>query len=366
DFGRTITFEFGIRHSFSDDMVLDVSAYNKDKLSDAAGRLVDFFDPLRLQNTDIRVITNADFGNARGVDVRFDRRIGELFNGSLAYTFEEAKNTGSDPFTYINFGSRILNALGGGNNPPPQAALPTNQTRPHNLAGQLALNFPNNWKQGSAIGSVLENVGLFATFRFASGTPYTRCPVNVAEDDNVFAGQVCARNIEGDYNGARLPALKQFDLRVTKGFGVGGLDFTAYADIRNLFNFHNINTVFTQTNDIVNTHERDKIRTSELQSWAAEADKNGVLQADSTIDLSFGGAADPRTGCGSWSTDAGASAAPNCVYMIRAEERYGNGDHLFTQAEQIRASDALYYVFRGIASFTGQPRQVRLGFEVNF
>ncbi|HXI21084.1 MAG TPA: hypothetical protein VNH46_08370, partial [Gemmatimonadales bacterium] len=366
DFGRTITFEFGIRHSFSDDMVLDISAYNKDKLSDAAGRLVSYFDPFTQRNNDIRVITNADFGNARGVDVRFDRRIGELFNGSLAYTFEEAKNTGSDPFTYINFGSRILNALGGGNNPPPQAALPTNQTRPHNLAGQLALNFPNNWKQGSAIGSVLENVGLFATFRFASGTPYTRCPVTTAEDDNVFAGQVCARNIEGDYNGARLPALKQFDLRVTKGFGVGGLDFTAYADIRNLFNFHNITTVFTQTNDIVNTHERDKIRTSELQSWAAEANKNGVLQADSTIDLSFGGAADPRTGCGSWETDAGASASPNCVYMIRAEERYGNGDHLFTQAEQIRASDALYYVFRGIASFTGQPRQVRLGFEVNF
>ena len=40
DFGKTITFEFGIRHAFSDDMVLDVSAYNKDNLSDAAGRLV--------------------------------------------------------------------------------------------------------------------------------------------------------------------------------------------------------------------------------------------------------------------------------------------------------------------------------------
>ena len=40
DFGKTITFEFGVRHAFSDDMVLDVAAYNKDILSDAAGRLV--------------------------------------------------------------------------------------------------------------------------------------------------------------------------------------------------------------------------------------------------------------------------------------------------------------------------------------
>ena len=47
DFGKTITFEFGIRHAFSDDMVLDFSAYNRDKLSNAAGRLVSLYDPAR-------------------------------------------------------------------------------------------------------------------------------------------------------------------------------------------------------------------------------------------------------------------------------------------------------------------------------
>ena len=36
DFGRTISFEFGVRHSFSDDMVLDLAFYNKNKLSDVA------------------------------------------------------------------------------------------------------------------------------------------------------------------------------------------------------------------------------------------------------------------------------------------------------------------------------------------
>ncbi|MEO8138391.1 MAG: TonB-dependent receptor [Gemmatimonadota bacterium] len=364
DFGRTITFEFGVRHSFNDDMVLDISAYNKDKLSDAAGRLVSFYDPFKQQNQDLRVITNADFGNARGVDVRFDRRIGELFNGSIAYTYEEAKNTGSDPFTYINFGSRILNAIGGGNAPPPQGILTTNQNRPHNLAGSFAIAFPNNWKQGSAAGSILENVGVFATFRFASGTAYTQCPSDVPEDDNVFAGGVCSRRILGDYNGARLPSFKQFDLRLTKGFGIGGLDFTAYADVRNLFNFKVINTVFTQTNDIVNNKERDKIRNSELESWAAEGNRNGVLAADSSINLTFGSAG--TGGCGSWVTQGGISATPNCIYMIRAEQRYGNGDGVFSQAEQIRASDALYYVFRGVSSFTGAPRRIRLGFEINF
>jgi hypothetical protein len=361
DFGKSITFEFGIRHSFNDDMVLDISAYNKDKLSDAAGRLVSYYDPFKQQNTDIRVITNADFGNARGVNLRFDRRIGELFNGTLAYTFEDSKNTGSDPYTYINYGSRILNALGGGNAPPPQAIQPTNDTRPHTLAGQLALSFPDNWKQGSTGGGILENVGLFATFRFASGTAYTRCPADVPEDDNVLAGTPCSKDIEGNYNGARLPTQKQFDLRVTKGFGLNRLDLTVYADIRNLFNFENITTVFTQTADTKNSRERQKIRDGELSTLAAEAGANGLYQVNNSIDLSGG------TGsCGSWVDAQGNSATPNCIYLIRAEERYGDGDGIFTEQEQIRASDALYQVFRGQSSFTGAPRRIRLGVEVNF
>ncbi|MFL5534926.1 MAG: TonB-dependent receptor domain-containing protein, partial [Gemmatimonadales bacterium] len=82
DFGRTITFEFGVRHAFSDDMVLDLAAYNRDNLSNAAGRLVSRFDPLRGNNQNIRIMTNADFGNTRGVDLRLDRRFGNLFNGT--------------------------------------------------------------------------------------------------------------------------------------------------------------------------------------------------------------------------------------------------------------------------------------------
>jgi Carboxypeptidase regulatory-like domain/TonB-dependent Receptor Plug Domain len=369
DFGRTVTFEFGIRHSFNDDMVLDISAYNKDKLSDGAARLVKFFDPATRFVQDIRVVTNADFGNARGVDVRFDRRIGELFNGSLAYTFEDAKNTGSDPFTYINVGSRILNAVSGGNQPPPQAAQVTNQSRPHNFAGQLALSFPNNWKSGTTAGKVLQNVGVFAIFRFASGLAFTRCPVDIPEDDNVFAGGAgttgtCSRRFEGDYNGARLPMFKQFDLRLTKGFGVGGLDFTAYSEVRNIFNFKNINTVFAQTNDIVNPQERSKVNRGDLDEFANEATANGVFGADNSIDLRFAGAG--RSGCANWTNAAGTSATPNCVYMIRAEQRYGDGNGIFTLAEQTRASDALYFWNRGVSNFTGSPRSVRLGLEVNF
>ena len=57
DFGRTIAFEFGVRHAFSDDMVLDIAAYNRDVLSDAAGRTVSVPDPTAQNSpTEIRVL----------------------------------------------------------------------------------------------------------------------------------------------------------------------------------------------------------------------------------------------------------------------------------------------------------------------
>ena len=365
-YGRTITFEFGVTHSFNEDMVLDVAAYNKDILSDAAGRLLSYFDPKNLTSTSIRVITNLDYGNTRGIDVRFDRRIGELFNGRLAYTFQQSKNTGSDPFTYINFGSRVLNAIAGGNSPPPQAIQTTNQDRPHNLSAQLELAFPNHWKQGTAAGSILQNVGVTATARFASGTPYTACGGSLPADVQVISGGVCSQLLEGtfQYNGQRLPMYKQFDLRVTKGFNLGRFDLTAFADIRNLFNFKDEYQVFSQTGDVTNPQAIAINRLGDLQAFAQEASANGVLGADSTINLTFGGTG--TGGCGNWVNQGGASATPNCIYLIRAEQRYGNGDGLFTVAEQTRASDALYNVFRGLSSFTLMGRQIRLGLEVNF
>jgi hypothetical protein len=366
DFGKTITFEFGIRHAFSDDMVLDIAAYNKDNLSNAAGRLVSQLDPTSGQNTNIKTTTNADFGNTRGIDLRLDRRFGNLFNGTLAYTFQDAKNTGSDPETYIDFGSRVLNALAGGLQPPPQAILPTDFSRPHTLAAAASLSFPRDWQEGTAIGSILRDAGVFATFRYASGTPYTRCNPGI-EDMGIVSGDNCDREFPEGLNGSRLPAFRVLDLRLTKGFALGGMDLTAYLDARNVLNFRNIIQVFTQTDDIVNEFERENQFAGNLEDNLNEAERSGVpVDGDNTIDLSFGGIDDPRQGCGNWVTEDGDPAAPNCVYLIRAEERWGNGDHLFTEDEQRAASDALYNTIRGTQNFTGEPRRMRVGFELNF
>jgi hypothetical protein len=366
DFGKSITFEFGVRHAFSDDMVLDVAAYNKDNLSNAANRLVSLPDPTTGVNTNVRLLTNADFGNTRGIDVRLDRRFGNLFNGTLSYSFMDAKNTGSDPDTYIDFGSRVLNAISGGNQPPPQGIFPTDFNRPHTLAAAVSLTFPNDWNQGRTGGSIFENVGLFATFRYASGTPYTACSLG-ATDQDIVSGDNCDREFPEGQNQSRLPSFKNLNLRLTKGFAVGGLDLTAYVDARNVLNFRNVIQVFTQTNDVRNLDEEENEFAANAVEVQDEAVASGVTVAeDGTIDLTFGGIADPRQGCSNWVTTDGVAAAPNCVALIRAEERFGNGDGLYDPTEQRRASDALYNTIRGEHNFTGEPRRMRLGVEVNF
>jgi len=294
------------------------------------------------------------------VDVRLDRRIGNLFNGSLAYSFQDAKNTGSDPFTYINFGSRLVNQVSGGNQPPPQAILPTNSSRPHNLAGSFSLTFPGDWHEGSTMGSILQNFGVFTTFRIASGTAYTRCP-DESGNENTLSGQVCTRELEGDVNGARLPTFKQLDMRFTKGFGFGGMDLTAYLDARNILNIENITRVYSVTGDVVNADHEIQTWTGDSADFANEAIRSGQLNSDGAIDLTFG-----ASGCGNWVKQDGSPAAPNCVYLIRAEERWGDGDGTFTVAEQKRASDAKFYQANGLHTKTGDGRRMRLGLELNF
>jgi hypothetical protein len=375
DFGKTIAFEFGIRHAFSDDMVLDVAAYNKDIVSDPAARLVTLYDPTLKVDNDFRILTNLDFGNVRGIDVRLDRRFGNYFNGTVGYSYQQARNTGSDPFTYVNYGSRIVNQVGGNNGaqPPPQGILPTDDSRPHTLTGAFAVSFPKDYKQGSGLGTVLRNVNLYSTLRYTSGTPYTKC--GSSQDEEVILSiEGCARVFPEGINSQRLPAFKQFDVRLTKGFGLGKFDVTAYLDVRNLLNFKNTLQVYAQNGDIVNNQERASHLRADLSDLATERDANSAGIADPTdgtadpgIDLRFGGLSDPRTGCTDWkSSKNSAPAAANCVYLIRAEERFGNGDHIFTVGEQSNAINALYDAGRGEQEQTAPGRRARLGFEINF
>jgi len=362
DFGKSILFEFGVRHAFSNDLVLDVSAYNKDKVSDFAARILPYDDPAHPGNvTSINVMTNRDFGNARGIDTKLDWRVGTNLSTSVAYTFQVSRNTGSDPFSYLNTFARQVSGLGD-RTPPPEAAQRTNDDRTHNLVGSVALQLPADYRKGTMLGNILRDVGIFATFRVQSGLPYTRL-------ENNGDGQVTPRLAFGlggrtatgtTLNSFEMPWTKNVDLRANKGLRIGRLDVTAFADVRNLFNFRNIVGLFAETGDVRNDKHRQAVigdptlpgGSAQYAALWDEAKNAGAWDAvTKDVDL---------TSCASWDTQI------NCVSLQRVEERFGNGDGIYTLDEQKRALNTYYDSFNGSWRFYAPPRQIRLGFELKF
>jgi hypothetical protein len=360
-FGKTILFEFGVRHAFSPDLVLDVSAYNKDGVANPAYRVETITDPTTGGTKDVNVLRSADFGYARGIDVSLIRRIGSYLNASLAYTLQFAKSTGSDPFSYLNTSGREFYSVLGEQVPPPEQALPTNDQRTHNFVGSVALSVPQDWNKGSAMGSVLRNVGVFLSFRAISGLPYTRIKDDGQGQTAPFVRFGLAAQKVEPLNSSTMPWTKYLDVRLNKGIHVGRMDWTLFADVRNLLNFKNVVQLFAETGDIQSPKNRAKQLDAETNLLQTEATNNGAFRtSDKAVILNgTGGASD----CSAWAGDFG---PVNCVMLQRTEARWGNGDGIYTAAEQTATLNAWYDSFNGVQRFYGAPRQIRIGAELTF
>jgi hypothetical protein len=345
DFERSHIYELGARHRLTPELALDVALYSRSAQSDVTLRQKLRFDPFLGSNRQLLLLTNEGTGRVRGIDLKLEREWGASLSGWIGYSYQDAKRDVPSPVVGVG-----------------TVSVPADDSRPHSLTGALALTVPEQWKQGSTLGAILRNVGVFTTFRFASGTPYTRCPGGDF-DESVLSPNLCVGLIT-EINGERLPAFKQLDLRLAKSFGPGNR-FTGYLDARNLLNFENVLAVFAATGETSNPAEEQFNWAADSADLAGEAQASGAFRPDGSIDLGAG-QADPRAGCGAWTDPAGNPAAANCVYLIRAEERFGNGDHLFDLTEQRRASDALYLTALGRQELTGPGRRIRLGFEASF
>ena len=367
DFGRSILFEFGIRHAFSPDMVLDISAYNKDKVSDITARVLPVFDPVLGSVSNVNMMTNADFGNSRGVEMLIDRRMGDLFQGRLSYTYQSAKSTGSDPLEYLNTLARQTSSLTGDRTPAPTSLLTTRDNRTHTIAGTASLTFPHGWRAGSTAGSILQDFGAFATFRFASGLGYTRLL-------NTGGGQLGpgtnfglgATGIE-PLNASTMPWIKNVDLRLTKGFRLGSRDLTVFGDFRNIFNFTNLTQIFSETGDIRNAQHRSETidpAINQLRSHAANLrEDRAITRGGTTRTLNGFDLSD----CSAYAYgQGGVQGLPDCILLRGAERRFGDGDAFFDEEEYTAAFNAFYDFFNGPQNFKGPGFNFRLGFEFNF
>jgi hypothetical protein len=290
------------------------------------------FDPFTASQVDLNRYRNRGRARSTGVDVRITRSLGARGQAWVSYSFVS-------PDSLVKAASRD-----------------------HNVAAAMLYQTG----ESRALGGALRRLGIYGAVRVATGTRYTRCLGSLAEESDVLSDNIFCHFYQDTLNSTRLPALKLVDLRVTRSVDLGSTSLVLFADARNLLNSRNVLRVFTQTGTTRNPLDIAQVRDGTINGFANEGDANGARRGDGALDLSFGNAADPRAACGGWTTASGTPAPPNCVYLINAEERFGDGDHIFTVAEQGRAAEALYYVARGEQNFTGPGRRVRLGVELRF
>ncbi len=312
--------EAGVRRRLSPATTVDVAVYERRNLNAIQDRIVQRPDPTR-HNSIAGLRQYADSGNLRyrGAEITLSRRAGPL-TGLAAYAYQ--KSTGVGPTQ------------------PPMAA-----TRPHTFTAALALT--------------VRSTAAYAGFRMASGTPYSNC--ETLGNESVLSNQVCNQGLLV-LLGARLPTTRQLDLRLTQSIGKGTRPITAYVDARNLFNTRNVVLAYIVTGTTTSPLEQQLVFAGDSASLANEATANSIYRADGSVDLTFAGAG--TGGCAGYVSNGGSPAAPNCISLIRAEQRFGNGDGVFDLAEQGRASSARYAVARGEQAFTTAPRRVRIGIQV--
>ena len=288
----------------------------------AAIRSRDAFQPASNTFTTISVIDLASGGDIRGASIAAEWRATAWLRAQGAYTY-----------------AHVSAAQG-------EQVVP-DSVRTHTL-GFVATAAPD---AGS-----LRGFGLTVGYRHLSGAAR---PVDPGAGPLPFF-PISARTEE-------MPAWSSLDLRLTRAFAVGSRQITAYVDARNLLNAEHLLRAFWSGAATSAPLGHANRFSSDSNDYAREAANSGHYDnATGAIDLTFGGMTDPRAGCGAWVTAAGTADPPNCIYLIAAEERFGDGDHTFTLAEQRRASDAYYFTQVGRTAFSDQGRRLRVGVEVRF
>jgi hypothetical protein len=219
DAERTIAYEVGIAHQFSDRVAIDVTAYYKD-ITGLIGTQY-FFPYVYGRYTGYTLYVNETYANVQGFEVNLTIRPDKYFSGGITYTYSVAKGSASSeeenyPGTeastqlyYLDFDqTHVFNAIG-------TFTIPE---------GEGPVIFGN---------TIFDNMDFNLIFKANSGYPYT--------PGGRDAGLVIK-------NSLREPANYDLDLLFGKEFKIeNNFRLRIFAEILNLTNHRNILYVYTDS-----------------------------------------------------------------------------------------------------------------------
>ena len=202
---KTIAYEVGIIQQFTDDLTIDITGFTKDIDNLVSSVYVGI-------NNDYSYFINDIYGRIQGVELSIRKwRTGQSpVSGMISYTYSVAKGKGS---------SRALGYLTAYRSQPEVTeSHPLDWDQRHIVSAALDIQLPFT--------SAINLVG-----RYASGLPYTpnpRAPIKPA------------------VNSKRYPATYNVDAIISKRSTFGGLNYTFFADIRNIFNTKNLDDLLDE------------------------------------------------------------------------------------------------------------------------
>lgn len=318
---KSTTMEASATRNFGPRLALDVTLYHRDPAIPYGFQLAGFDDPANPGRTLNVFVPARIHGSVTGVDSRVEWTGGPAVRGAVSYTYERVSS--------------------------PDLGHPLTQA----VTAVAEAAVPANWRVGTVVGAALRGSHVAAVARLTSGLPYTQ--QNGSSLGSVIGDYSIDPGIApiGPVNTARLPWLKSLDLRIARSIPAGRGRATIYADVRNLLASTNTLGGYRATGGTTNDLYRETILSPEFSNLQNEANANGALLSGGDVDL---------RACAAW------SAPINCVALQRVEQRFGNGDGVYTLAEQTRALNAYYDAFFGPWRFLGPGRTLRIGIQWAF
>jgi hypothetical protein len=188
--------------------------------------------PLGL-NPDSAIFGNGDFGTVRGLELLVEREITGGWGVRVNYTLQDAIVTATNAFQILR---RVRIGTIGDTIFPARVQFPLDYDRRHSLTVIAQARVRQG--AGPRVGGVrlVEGLEAAAIARYNSGLPYSR--TNASGDTLI-----------GLPNSYRLPAEKTLDLLVRRPIRVAGREGGLYLDVRNLFNFRNVQSVRRDTGE---------------------------------------------------------------------------------------------------------------------
>lgn len=206
---KTVAYEIGVEHQFADDMKGTVTGYYKDVTN-----LMDWrkYVGRSIQNIELNVFTNADYGNVKGLEFTFTKRTGRYWGATVNYTYSIAKGRSS---SYTGGTGSFTDARR-------MNILDFDQT--HTANATITLRTPSDIGFRFANFRPLSNWIANFQFRYGSGLPYS----------SYGSGKV---------NDQRLPWTSTTDLKLIRQVKLADLNFDFFIDVYNLFDRENVDYI---------------------------------------------------------------------------------------------------------------------------